>query len=245
MKRFEGFQRGVNLGGWLSQCVSYDKAHFDGFITEKDIKDIKSFGLDHVRVPVDYDVFMNESSDGDTVNEEGMAHIDDCIGWCRSNGLNMILDLHKANGYMFDTNEVADPDRFFTDKELQDDLGCYIPESGDLTHWAEQGVLLLNTLLTVRAHEAFSHKGKGWEEFTDAAIKAVAALDRPVVFILWGSAARAKKEFIKNPDHLVIESAHPSPLSAYRGFFGSRPFSKCNDFLVSKGIEPIDWQITD
>lgn len=130
-------------------------------------------------------------------------------------------------------------------KELQDDLGCYIPKSGDLTHWAEQGVLLLNTLLTVRAHEAFSHKGKGWEEFTDAAIKAVAALDRPVVFILWGSAARAKKEFIKNPDHLVIESAHPSPLSAYRGFFGSRPFSKCNDFLVSKGIEPIDWQITD
>lgn len=119
MKRFEGFQRGVNLGGWLSQCVSYDKAHFDGFITEKDIKDIKSFGLDHVRVPVDYDVFMNESSDGDTVNEEGMAHIDDCIGWCRSNGLNMILDLHKANGYMFDTNEVADPDRFSPTKTFR------------------------------------------------------------------------------------------------------------------------------
>ena len=122
MKKFEGFQRGVNLGGWLSQCVSYDKAHFDGFITEKDIKDIKSFGLDHVRVPVDYDVFMNESSDGDTVNEEGMSHIDDCIKWCRNNGLNMILDLHKANGYMFDTNEVADPDRFFIDKDLQEDF---------------------------------------------------------------------------------------------------------------------------
>ncbi len=130
-------------------------------------------------------------------------------------------------------------------KELHDDLGCRIPESGDLTSWAKQGVLLLNSLLTVRAHQAFSHKGKGWEEFTDAAIKAVAALDRPVVFILWGSAARSKKVFITNPDHLVIESAHPSPLSAYRGFFGSKPFSKCNDFLKSKGIEPIDWQITD
>ena len=120
MKRFEGFQKGVNLGGWLSQCVSRDKAHFDGFITEKDIKDIKSMGLDHVRVPVDYDVFMNESPDGDTVNEEGMAHIDDCIGWCKNNGLNMILDLHKAKGYMFDANEVKDSDRFFTDKDLQE-----------------------------------------------------------------------------------------------------------------------------
>lgn len=130
-------------------------------------------------------------------------------------------------------------------KELHDDLGCDIPESGDLTHWAEQGVLLLNSLLTVRAHQAFSHKGKGWEKFTDAAIKAVAALDRPVVYILWGSAARSKKVYIKNPEHFVIESAHPSPLSAYRGFFGSRPFSKCNDYLISKGIEPIDWQIRD
>ena len=120
MKRFEGFQKGVNLGGWLSQCVSRDKSHFDGFITEKDIKDIKSMGLDHVRVPVDYDVFMNESPDGDTVNEEGMAHIDDCIGWCKNNGLNMILDLHKAKGYMFDFQEVANADLFFEDESLQD-----------------------------------------------------------------------------------------------------------------------------
>ncbi len=130
-------------------------------------------------------------------------------------------------------------------KELQTDLGCTIPQSGDLTYWAEQGVLLLNTLLTVRAHEAFSHKGMGWEEFTDSAIKAVASQDRPIVFILWGSAARAKRSFITNPEHLVIESAHPSPLSAYRGFFGSRPFSRCNDYLVSKNITPIDWQIKD
>ncbi len=130
-------------------------------------------------------------------------------------------------------------------KELNTDLGCDIPNSGDLTYWADQGVLLLNTLLTVRAHQAFSHKGMGWEEFTDAAIKAVAAQDRPIVYILWGSAARAKKAFIRNPKHLVIESAHPSPLSAYRGFFGSRPFSKCNDYLKANGLEPIDWQIKD
>ena len=130
-------------------------------------------------------------------------------------------------------------------KELNTDLGCTIPQSGDLTYWAEQGVLLLNSLLTVRAHQAFSHKGMGWEQFTDAAIKAVAAQDRPIVYILWGSAARSKKVFITNPKHLVIESAHPSPLSAYRGFFGSRPFSKCNDYLSVNGITPIDWQIRD
>ncbi|MBP5253070.1 MAG: uracil-DNA glycosylase, partial [Lachnospiraceae bacterium] len=130
-------------------------------------------------------------------------------------------------------------------KELNTDLGCTIPQSGDLTYWAEQGVLLLNSLLTVRAHQAFSHKGMGWEQFTDAAIKAVAAQDRPIVYILWGSAARSKKVFITNPKHLVIESAHPSPLSAYRGFFGSRPFSKCNDYLSANGITPIDWQIRD
>ncbi|MBO4903829.1 MAG: cellulase family glycosylhydrolase [Lachnospiraceae bacterium] len=120
MKKFDGFQKGINLGGWLSQCVSYDKQHFDGFITKEDISRIASFGLDHVRLPVDYDVFMNEGSGQDTVNEEGMAHIDDCINWCRECGLNIILDLHKAKGYMFDTKEVADADRFFSDEGLQE-----------------------------------------------------------------------------------------------------------------------------
>ena len=128
-------------------------------------------------------------------------------------------------------------------KELSDDLGCYIPDNGDLTKWAEQGVLLLNTLLTVRAHAAFSHKGIGWERFTDAAIKAVASQDRPVVFILWGRPAQEKRQFIYNPKHLVIASPHPSPLSAHRGFFGSRPFSKTNQYLTANGLEPIDWQI--
>ena len=130
-------------------------------------------------------------------------------------------------------------------KELHDDLGLKIPNNGDLTKWAKQGVLLLNTVLTVRAHQANSHRGIGWETFTDAAIKALAAQDRPIVFILWGSAARAKKALIKNPKHYIVESPHPSPLSAYSGFFGSRPFSKTNNYLVRSGLEPIDWQIED
>lgn len=128
-------------------------------------------------------------------------------------------------------------------KELQDDLGLYIPNNGYLEKWAEQGVLLLNTVLTVRAHAANSHKGIGWEEFTDASIKAVNELDHPVVYLLWGSNARAKKEFLNNPKHLVLEAPHPSPLSAYRGFFGCKHFSKCNDFLIKNGQSPIDWQI--
>ena len=128
-------------------------------------------------------------------------------------------------------------------QELNRDLGCYIPDNGDLTKWAEQVVLLLNTLLTVRAHAAFSHKSIGWETFTDAAIRAVAAEDRPIVFILWGRPAQEKQKFITNPKHLVLTSPHPSPLSAHRGFFGSRPFSKTNAYLRSCGIEPIDWQI--
>ena len=120
MRRFEGYQKGVNLGGWLSQCVSYDEEHFDGFITKKDIETIASFGLDHVRVPVDYDVFMKEMSGQDVVNERGMSHIDDCIRWCRELGLNMVLDLHKAKGYMFDAAAVSNADLFFVDEILQE-----------------------------------------------------------------------------------------------------------------------------
>jgi len=128
-------------------------------------------------------------------------------------------------------------------KELKDDLGCYIPDNGYLEKWARQGVLMLNTVLTVRAHAANSHKGAGWEEFTDAAIRVLNEQDRPIVFILWGSNARAKKAMLNNPKHLILESAHPSPLSSYRGFFGSRPFSKTNAFLEANGETPIDWQI--
>ncbi|MBR3004706.1 MAG: uracil-DNA glycosylase, partial [Lachnospiraceae bacterium] len=128
-------------------------------------------------------------------------------------------------------------------KELNTDLGCYIPNNGYLNKWAEQGVLLLNTVLTVRAHQAFSHRGIGWEEFTDAVIRIVNNVDRPIVFMLWGNPARAKKSMLTNPNHLILEAAHPSPLSAARGFMGCRHFSKCNEFLVRHGVEPIDWQI--
>ena len=128
-------------------------------------------------------------------------------------------------------------------KELQDDLGCYIPNNGYLQKWAEQGVLLLNTVLTVRAHEANSHKGRGWEQFTDAVIKALNEIDRPIVYFLWGAPAQKKAAMLNNSKHLILQAPHPSPLSAYRGFFGCKHFSKCNDFLRSNGIEPIDWQI--
>ena len=128
-------------------------------------------------------------------------------------------------------------------KELQDDLGCYIPNNGYLVKWAEQGVLLLNTVLTVRAHQANSHRGIGWEEFTDAAIRILNEQDRPIVFILWGRPAQMKKSMLNNPKHLILEAPHPSPLSAYRGFFGSRPFSRANQFLQEHGIDAIDWQI--
>lgn len=130
-------------------------------------------------------------------------------------------------------------------KELQDDCGCQIPNHGYLTKWAEQGVLLLNTVLTVRAHQANSHRGIGWEEFTDAAIRILNEQDRPIVFILWGRPAQMKKSMLNNPKHLILEAPHPSPLSAYRGFFGSRPFSRTNKFLVQHGVEPIDWRIED
>lgn len=130
-------------------------------------------------------------------------------------------------------------------QELHDDLGCRIPNNGYLTSWAEQGVLMLNTVLTVQAHKPMSHRNVGWEEFTDAAIKVVNEQDRPIVFILWGKPAQAKASMLTNPKHLILKAPHPSPLSAYRGFFGSKPFSQTNDFLKENGVEPIDWQIED
>ncbi|ERK28812.1 uracil-DNA glycosylase [Clostridium intestinale] len=128
-------------------------------------------------------------------------------------------------------------------KELQADLGCYIPNNGYLKKWADQGILLLNASLTVRAHTANSHKGKGWEILTDKIISLLNDRKDPVVFILWGNNAISKEKLITNKYHYIIKSVHPSPLSASRGFFGSKPFSKCNDFLKSIGKNPIDWQI--
>lgn len=128
-------------------------------------------------------------------------------------------------------------------KELQDDLGCEIPNNGYLVKWASQGVLMLNTVLTVRAHKAFSHQGQGWEQFTDAVIRAVNEQDRPIAYMLWGKPAQSKIPMLDNPKHLILKAPHPSPLSAYRGFFGCKHFSQANEFLRSNGIEPIDWQI--
>ena len=124
-------------------------------------------------------------------------------------------------------------------KELNADLGIPPAPHGELYKWADNGVLLLNTVLTVRR----GHKGKGWEIFTDDVIKKLNEREKPMVFLLWGANARSKKQFITNPNHLVLEAAHPSPLSAYNGFFGCRHFSKCNAFLEAHGIEPVDWRI--
>jgi len=128
-------------------------------------------------------------------------------------------------------------------KELHADLGCYIPNNGYLKKWADQGVMLLNTVLTVRAGQPNSHKNMGWEIFTDRVISLLNAREDPLVFILWGSHAQSKLTIITNPHHYIIKSPHPSPYSAHRGFFGSKPFSKANNFLISIGKEPIDWQI--
>jgi len=128
-------------------------------------------------------------------------------------------------------------------KELESDLGCYIPNNGDLCKWARQGVLLLNSVLTVRAHAPASHSGLGWEEFTDAVVKVLNAQDRPIVFLLWGAPAARKAATLDNPRHLILKAPHPSPLSAYRGFFGCKHFSRTNSFLESNALSPIDWQI--
>ena len=151
----------------------------------------------------------------------------------------------QAHGLCFSVRKGVDvpPSLVNIYKELHDDLGCEIPNHGCLTKWAKQGVLMLNTVLTVRAHEANSHRGIGWEEFTDAAIGALNSQDRPIVFILWGSPAQKKARMLNNPNHLILKAPHPSPLSAYRGFFGSKPFSQTNDFLKEHGLDPIDWQI--
>lgn len=152
---------------------------------------------------------------------------------------------HQAEGLSFSVkNGIRKPpslQNIF--KELNDDLRIPFPETSSLIPWADQGVLLLNAVLTVEANMAASHKDKGWEIFTDKIIELLDKKEEPIVFILWGSFARNKKKLITNKNHYIVESAHPSPLSAYNGFFGSKPFSKTNNFLISKGLKPIDWKI--
>lgn len=151
----------------------------------------------------------------------------------------------QAHGYAFSVKKGVrtPPSLLNIYKEMHEDIGTYIPDNGYLKKWADQGVLLLNTSLTVRAGEPNSHEKLGWEILTDRIIKLLNDREKPIVFILWGRNAQSKEPFITNPKHLIIKSPHPSPFSASRGFFGSKPFSRTNDFLKSVGQEPIDWQI--
>ena len=150
----------------------------------------------------------------------------------------------QAHGLAFSVHPGVKPPPSLVNifKELATDLGCK-PRDGCLLRWAEQGVLLLNSVLTVRAHHPGSHKGKGWETFTDAIIRALDAREKPVVFVLWGKYARDKKALIDTARHTIIESSHPSPMAANDGFFGSKPFSRINEALVKNGLQPIDWQL--
>lgn len=153
----------------------------------------------------------------------------------------------QAHGLCFSVKKGIEPPPSLKNifAELNADLGVPVPHSGELTKWAKEGVLLLNTALTVREGQANSHRGKGWEKLTDAIISKLNAREKPMVFILWGGNARAKKALIDPHRHLILESAHPSPLSAYNGFFGNRHFSRTNQFLVQNGISPIDWNLAD
>ncbi len=151
----------------------------------------------------------------------------------------------QAHGLCFSVKPDVDvpPSLVNIYKELKDDLGCSIPNHGYLEKWAKEGVMLLNTVLTVRAHQPNSHQGIGWEEFTNAAIRVLNEQDRPIVYMLWGKPAQSKKKMLTNPKHLILMAPHPSPLSAHRGFFGCKHFSQANEFLEKNGLEPIDWQI--
>ena len=154
-------------------------------------------------------------------------------------------DVNQAHGLAFSvrSGQKIPPSLQNIYKELHEDLGCEIPDHGYLKNWADQGVLMLNTVLTVRAHAANSHQGKGWEQFTDAIIQTLNNQDRPIVFFLWGKPAQKKKGMLTNPKHLILEAPHPSPLSSYRGFFGSKPFSKANAYLTAHGQAEINWCI--
>lgn len=151
----------------------------------------------------------------------------------------------QAHGLCFSVKKGIQPPPSLVNiyKEINSDLGLNIPNHGELTAWAKSGVLMLNTVLTVRAGMANSHRNMGWEIFTDRVIGLLNERKEPMVFLLWGTPAKQKAKLITNPNHLILQTVHPSPLSAYGGFFGCRHFSKCNEFLISKGLEPIDWQI--
>lgn len=178
MKTFAGYKNGVNLGGWLSQCVSYDKAHFNGFITEEDIRFIREIGFDHIRLPIDYDVI--EEEDG-TIKPEGYGHIEDAISWCRKYGLNLVLDLHKACGFMFDTQVVPDPDKFFTDEKLQQRF--YDTWDRLISHFGKDKDIVAFELLNEVVNPDFSGK---WNEIAGKAINVIRRYEKDAYIIVGG-----------------------------------------------------------
>ncbi len=152
---------------------------------------------------------------------------------------------NQAHGLCFSVQDGVTPPPSLVNifKEINSDLGLPVPNHGNLTKWAKEGVLLLNNVLTVRAASPNSHKGKGWEQFTDCVISHLNDREKPIVFLLWGANAKTKARLITNPNHLILTSVHPSPLSAYHGFFGCKHFSKANKFLTDHGIDPVDWSL--
>lgn len=197
--------------------------------------------------------FLVDEYSHQTVYPE-MHHIFQAFEWTPFNKTKVVIlgqdpyhGPHQAHGCSFSVlpGVAVPPSLKNIYKELQDDVGCKPVNHGYLKKWADQGVLLLNSVLTVRAGHAYSHRGHGWEKITDAAIAALSERPRPVIFILWGRAARNKAQLIDRSRNIIFESAHPSPLSAYHGFFGSKPFSKTNRALESMGEQPIDWQLPE
>ena len=196
-------------------------------------------------------VFLNNEYEMNTIYPK-KSHIFNALNYTDYNDVKVVLlgqdpyhGPNQAHGLSFSVlpGQKLPPSLKNMLKELQEDLGCEVPDHGELTNWAKQGVLLLNTVLTVRAGEANSHQKKGWELFTDAIIESIAQREKPVVFLLWGKPAQSKRSIIErcNNNHVIYEAPHPSPLSAHRGFFGSKPYSKTNEALVSFGQTPIDW----
>ncbi len=195
--------------------------------------------------------FLKSEYSSQTVYPD-MNDIFNALKWTSYNNVKVVIigqdpyhGPNQAHGLAFSVRRGVDipPSLLNMYKELHDELGCYIPDNGYLEKWARQGVLLLNTVLTVRAGAANSHKGMGWERFTDRVIELLNEREKPVIFMLWGANARAKAQLITNARHRIFEAPHPSPLSAHRGFFGCGHFKMANDALAVMGEEPIDWQI--
>ena len=196
--------------------------------------------------------FLIEEYNQHTVYTD-MYDLYNCFRYTQFKDLKVVLlgqdpyhNVGQAHGLCFSVQDGIDkpPSLENIFKELRTDIGCDIPKSGNLTKWAKEGVLLLNTSLSVRAHQANSHSKCGWAWFTDSVIKLISEEKENVVFILWGGNARSKKPLIDTAKHLVLESVHPSPLSAYNGFFGCKHFSKTNEYLTQNGLTPIDWDLT-